>query len=90
MSRAPRLFTALLVAAALSTPAAFPRETPRRESAREPRATPMAVLRSLVEDPWRSLMHLWGGSGSNPAVPVRPNPTLDSGCSADPYGSCIH
>jgi hypothetical protein len=101
MSRAPRLLTALLVAAALSTPAAFPREAPRRESAGEPRATPLAALRNLVPDLWGALMHLWGEEGcsadpyggrcsSIPATPVRPTPTLDSGCSMDPYGNCVY
>jgi hypothetical protein len=74
MPRTPRLLTALLVAAAPSTSAAFPQEAPRQERARESRATALAVLRSLVPDLWGSLVSVWGREG----------------CSADPYGGhCI-
>ena len=60
MTRTPRLLTALLVAAALSTPA-FSREAPRSAAAERPKA---AVVRgSVLAQLWRSLTNVWAEVG---------------------------
>lgn len=98
MTRTPRLLTALLVAAALSTPA-FSREAPRRAAAERPKAAAPAVQGSVLAELWRSLTNVWAevvtsnnGCGMDPYGTCRTTkpqqPTSDSGCGMDPYGSC--
>ena len=96
MPRAPRLLSAFLIVAALSTPAVIAKETHAKATPR-PRATSGTASFSGI---WVTLTHLWGmsGCGIDPngngcggtAVVKPPLPTADSGCSIDPYGACGH
>ena len=97
MPRAPRLSTALLVVAALSTSAVFSLEARRGAATPRPRATTVSAIENFLPDLWKSLTRLWGDvvCSADPygrciASPVaKPiHPTIDSGCSIDPYGSC--
>lgn len=99
MTRTPRLLTALLVAAALSTPA-FSREAPRHAAAeRRPKAAAPVAQGSVLAELWRSLTNVLGevvtgdiGCGFDPYGTCRPHneqqPTAENGCGLDPYGTC--
>jgi hypothetical protein len=96
MPRTPRLLSAFLVVAALSTPAGFAKEA-RAQAKPRPRAM-SATAR--ISELWGTLTRLWGevgcgadpyGScGGNATTPKPPLPTLDNGCGIDPYVSCTH
>jgi len=100
MPRAPRLWTALLVVAALSTSAVFSLEARRGAATPRPRATTVSAIENFLPDLWKSLTRLWGGSGcsvdpygglcTNVPAAKPPLPTLENGCGIDPYGSCNH
>ena len=86
MPRAPRLLSAFLLVAALSTPAVSAKATHAKATPR-PRAAVPATAR--LSELWVALTHLWGEVGST-AGTKPPLPTADNGCSIDPYGSCSH
>jgi hypothetical protein len=88
MPRSPRLLSAFLVVAALSTPAGFAKEARARVTPRTT-ATAGTSATARLSELWGALTHLWGMNGNATATkPVQP--TLDNGCGVDPYGSCIH
>jgi hypothetical protein len=101
MPRIPRLLSAFLLLAALSTPVVFAKEAHARAQAK-PRTTATlgTSATARLSELWGALTHLWGmngcsidpyGScGGNATAPKPPLPTLDNGCGIDPYGSCTH
>jgi hypothetical protein len=100
MPRAPRLLSALLVVAALSTSAVFSLEARHGAATPRPKASSVKAPQSVLPDFWKTLTHLWAEVGCSvdpyggcikASVSNPPHPTVDVGCTIDPYGSsCAH